>query len=77
MIDKRKLHIISASTLAALLIIFLIPFETAGRIIAAVLIAGVAVVTFVFIKKRSIPSGMLRFLFDFDIDFFQHICYTL
>lgn len=56
MIDKRKLHIISASTLAALLIIFLIPFETAGRIIAAVLIAGVAVVTFVFIKKRSIPS---------------------
>ena len=56
MIDKRKLHMISASTVVALLTIFLIPFETAGRIIAAVLVASVAVVTFIFVKKRRIPS---------------------
>ena len=47
MIDKKKLHTISASTLVALLIIFFIPFETAGRIIAAVLMTAIAVVSFV------------------------------
>ena len=56
MIDKKKLHTISASTLAALLIIFFIPFETAGRIIAAVLMAAIAITSSVFIKKRRIPS---------------------
>ena len=56
MIDKKKLHIVSISTLAALLVIFFIPFETAGRIIAAVLMASIAVVASVLIKKRTIPS---------------------
>lgn len=56
MIDKKKLHTISASTLVALLIIFFIPFETAGRIIAAVLITSIAIVTSVLVKKRRIPS---------------------
>ena len=56
MIDKKKLHTISASTLVALLIIFFIPFETAGRIIAAVLMTAIAVVSFIFVKKRSLPS---------------------
>jgi signal peptidase len=56
MVDKKKLHIVSASALAVLLIIFFIPFETAGRIIAAVAFASFAVVTCILIKKRSIPS---------------------
>ena len=56
MIDKKKLHIVSVSTLVALLIIFIIPFETAGRIIAAVLMASIAVVASWLIKKRTIPS---------------------
>ena len=56
MIDKKKLHIVSISTLAALLVIFLIPFETAGRIIAAVLMASIAVIASWLIKKRTIPS---------------------
>ena len=56
MIDKKKLHAISASTLVALLIVFFIPFETAGRIIAAVLMAARAVIASIVIKKRVIPS---------------------
>ncbi len=56
MTDKRRLHIVSASVLAALLIIFLIPFDTAGRILAAVACSAAAAVSFLFIRKRSIPS---------------------
>ena len=56
MIDKKQLHVISASTLVALLIIFFIPFDTAGRIIAAVLMAAIAIIASVFVKKRTIPS---------------------
>ena len=56
MIDKKRLHTISASTLVALLIIFFIPFETAGRVIAAALMTGVAIASAVLIKKRTIPS---------------------
>lgn len=54
--DKKKLHIISASVLAVLLIVFFIPFETAGCIIAAVVFASSAAVTCLFLKKRSILS---------------------
>lgn len=56
MTDKKLLHIISASIFAVLLIIFFIPFETAGRIIAAVAFAAAAAVSYFFVKKRSIPS---------------------
>lgn len=56
MIDKKKLHIVSASTVAALLIVFLIPFDVAGRIIAAVMLTAIATTTSILIKKRSIPS---------------------
>lgn len=56
MIDKKRLHAISAATLVALLIIFFIPFETAGRIIAAVLMVAIALTAYVLIKKRRIPS---------------------
>lgn len=56
MSDKRKLYIVSISALAVLLVIFLIPFETAGRVIAAVAFALFASVAYLFIKKRSIPS---------------------
>lgn len=56
MIDRKKLHVISASTLVALLVIFFIPFETAGRIIAAVLMAAVAITSAFLVKKRAILS---------------------
>ena len=46
MTNKRKLYIISSSTLAALLVIFFIPFDTAGRILAAVAVALAAVLAF-------------------------------
>ena len=49
MSDKKILHIISSSTLAALLIIFFIPFETAGRILAAVAIVAAAVLSYIFL----------------------------
>lgn len=56
MSDKRILHIISASTLAALLLIFFIPFDTTGRILAAVAVAAAAVLSYIFLKKRPILS---------------------
>lgn len=56
MSDKRKLHVISISTLSALLLIFLIPFDTAGRILTAVAISAAAVICYLFIKKRPILS---------------------
>lgn len=56
MTDKKVLHIISSSIFAVLLIIFFIPFETAGRIIAAVTFAVAAIAAFVMVKKRSILS---------------------
>lgn len=56
MSDKKKLQAVSISTLSALLLIFLIPFDTAGRILAAVAIAIAAVISYLFIKKRPILS---------------------
>ena len=56
MTDKKILHIISASIFAVLLVIFFIPFDTAGRIIAAVAFTATAVVTYFFVKKRNILS---------------------
>lgn len=56
MTDKKVLHIISASTLAALLIIFFIPFDTVGRVLAAFALAVAAAASYIFIKKRSILS---------------------
>ena len=54
MSDKRILHIISVSALAALSISFL--FSNGGRAVAAVLMAIICAVTVVFIKKRGIPN---------------------
>lgn len=54
MSDKKILHIISISTLAALVISFF--FGTGGRMAAAILMAGICAVTIVFIKKRGIPN---------------------
>lgn len=54
MSDKKILHTISISTLAALVISFF--FGTGGRIAAAILMAGVCVATIVLIKKRGIPN---------------------
>ena len=56
MTDKKVLHIVSASIFAVLLVIFFIPFDTAGRIIAAVAFTAAATVTYVMVKKRSILS---------------------
>ena len=56
MSDKRKLHVISISTISALLLIFLIPFDTAGRILTAAVITVAAVIGYLFIKKRPILS---------------------
>ena len=56
MTDKRKLHIVSASVFAALLIVFFIPFETAGRVIAALIMTVAAAVALITLKKRSILS---------------------
>ena len=56
MTDKKRLYIFSGSTLAVLLIAFLIPFDIAGRVITAVAFVFAAVIAYLFIKKRPILS---------------------
>ena len=56
MTDRKYLHGFSVATLAALLIIFLIPFETVGRVLAALILIAAAAVARVLFKKRSPPS---------------------
>lgn len=56
MTDRKVLRIVSLSALIALLIIFFIPFDTVGRVLAAFLISAIAIVSYVFLKKRSILS---------------------
>ena len=54
--DKRIIRISSASIFAVLLIALLLPYEHSGRIVAAVLLVPAAVLSVLFIKKRSILS---------------------
>ena len=54
MSDKKIVHIISISTLAALVISFF--FGTGGRIAGAVVMAIVSVATLTLVKKRGIPN---------------------
>lgn len=56
MSDKRTIHILSASTLAVLLLALLIPGEYSGKIAAAVLLLPATLLCGFLIKKRSIPS---------------------
>ena len=63
MFDKRKLHLISVSTLVALILSFL--FTNGERIAAAVMMAIICAATCIFVKKRGIPSynkGEVAFL---------------
>ena len=54
MSDKKILHIVSISTLVALVISFF--FGDGGRIAASILMAIICAVTVAFIKKRGIPN---------------------
>ena len=56
MTDKKIIRIFSASTLFVLLLALFLPLGESGRIIAAILLPPAAVLSFIFIKKRSIPS---------------------
>lgn len=56
MSDKRTLYTVFASTLAVLLLIFLLPGEMSSRIATVTALAIAAALTRVFIKKRSILS---------------------
>ena len=56
MTDKKLLYIISSTTLAVLLLALLLPGEHVGRYVAAILLIPLAIFTWFFIKKRSIPS---------------------
>ena len=53
--DKKVLYIISLSSLAVLLLAFLLP-GSSGRLVAALLLLPLAAVCFVFIKKRPVLS---------------------
>jgi signal peptidase len=56
MTDKKIIRIFSASTLFVLLLALFLPLGESGRIIAAILLPPAAVLSFIFIKKRNIPS---------------------
>jgi len=53
--DRKKVHIVSLSILAVLLVALLVP-SGSGRILAAILLLPSALLTFLAIKKRSLPS---------------------
>lgn len=54
--DKKVLHTISISSLAVLLLALILPGESSGRITAAVLLLPLAIITYVFVKKRCLLS---------------------
>ena len=54
--DKKLSYILSAGTLAALLIAFFLPFLSSGRVAAALLLILAASLALRFLRKRSIPS---------------------
>jgi signal peptidase len=54
-IDRKKLYIISSATLAVLLLTLFAPMGS-GRIIAAILLLPIAILTMVIIKKRTALS---------------------
>jgi hypothetical protein len=56
MTDKKRLYILSASTLAVLLAAFLVPFDVAGRVVSAITLVFSAAIAYLFIKKRPILS---------------------
>ena len=56
MTDKKIIHIFSASILFVLLLVLFLPLGVSGRIVAAILLPPAAVLAFLFIKKRNIPS---------------------
>ena len=56
MTDKKVLYSITSATLAVLLLAMLLPGEYSGRIVSAVILLPLSLVSWYFIKKRSIPS---------------------
>lgn len=54
--DKKMLYIVTATSLVALLLAFLLPGEHSGRIVAALLLLPLAIGTHFLVKKRSILS---------------------
>ncbi|MBQ3488963.1 MAG: signal peptidase I [Clostridia bacterium] len=56
MTDRKVLHRITISSLAVLLLALILPSAVSGRILAAILLLPLAIVTYLFVKKRSILS---------------------
>ena len=56
MTDKKIMRIFSASIFFVLLLVLFLPLGVSGRIVAAILLPPAAVLAFLFIKKRNIPS---------------------
>ena len=56
MTNKKILYSLAASALFVLLLAMLLPSEGTGRAIAAFLLIPIALLSWIFLKKRSIPS---------------------
>ena len=56
MTDRKVLYCITTSSLAVLLLALILPSETSGRILAAILLLPLAICTYLLLKKRSILS---------------------
>lgn len=54
--DKKRLYILTISTLALLLIACFLSGQNSGRIAAAILLAPLTVLVWFLVKKRGIPS---------------------
>ena len=55
-IDKRVLYFANIFSIAVLLLVFFMPGEHSGRIVASILLLLLAAVTWFYIRKRNIPS---------------------
>lgn len=53
--DKKKFYILTVATLVVLLFAMLLP-GSSGRIAAAILLLPMAIITWLTVKKRSVPS---------------------
>ena len=56
MTDRKVLYCITTSSLAVLLLALILPSQTSGRILSAIFLLPLAIVTYLFLKKRSILS---------------------
>lgn len=77
--DKRNIRIVSASAFVVLLVVFLVPYEIAGRVVAACALVAIATAASIIIKKRecvSINKNQILLIMSVMAFLYVVICYV-